>query len=129
MSKIVGRNCTISVDGTVVAGAKTKSMKINNAPIDITDDDASGFQTLLETDVAMSSIDISVEGLLTDSQLLEKAFQRNLPVDVVVLLPGFSDVSFRALLTGLDLGFPHDNAVTFSASLKSSGAFTVATST
>lgn len=127
-SKIVGRSVTISVNGLVVAGAKTKTMKINNNPIDITTDGASGYQTLLETDVANSSIDLSVDGLVSDAHLLTHALQRNLPVDVVVLIPQYTDVSFRALLTSFDLGFPHDNAVTFSATLKSSGAFTVSSS-
>ena len=62
--------------GTLVAGARTKSVTFNNEPIDVTTDDASGFRTLLE-EPGQKSLDVSVEGLLFDEEI-ESKWQRAL---------------------------------------------------
>lgn len=130
MSELAGRKIQIFSNAALIASARTKSVKINNEPIDITTDDDNGFQTLLETDVAQSSIEVGIEGLLADSDLLTKAVNRSgLAVDAVVSIPGHTDVSFRALLTSFELGAPYNDAVTFSATLKSTGPWTPAVST
>ena len=56
----------------LIAGARSKSITINNEPIDITSDDDLGFRTLLD-DPAVRSIDMSIEGVTKDDDLITAA--------------------------------------------------------
>lgn len=111
--------------GTKVICATSKTITINNEPIDITSDCDSGFRTML-ADPATRSCDISIEGVTKDDSLLVQVTGAS-----SVLLQGYEvDVAGVGTLAGdfylnsVELGAPTAEAVTFTASLQSSGEFT-----
>lgn len=107
---------------TAIGGIQSKSISINNAPVDVSDDSA-GYQKML-ADGGIQSFEISANGITKDNAQLtaliaaavartEKNFQ---------LMSGLGDqfegtfVISQCQRTG-----PHDNAETFSITLQSSG--------
>ena len=118
-----GRQLTIKRDSTVVAGVRTKSMTINNTPIDITTDDDSGFRTLLELP-GEKQIDASVEGLLKDETLIaDAATGTSLIENATITLPSGGVITGSFRLNSMEIGGEYLDSVTFTAELQSSGAF------
>ena len=133
MVAAAGRKLRIKYDpGTgaaVIAGARTDTVSVANEPIDITDKDDAGVQTLLD-DIGTKSLSLSVEGVLKNSTLMELAVDagegaslHDFEIDVIGLgtittAGGFFINSFEA--TGAEGTDP----TTFSMSLTSSGAIT-----
>ena len=78
MAAAAGRKMRISYKTSaaatpaVIAGARTDSFTINAEPIDITDKDDTGVITLLD-DIATKSVEMTVEGVLTDGTLVSLA--------------------------------------------------------
>src|SRR5690606_28672451 len=96
-------------------------------PIDITSDDDDGFRTLLATAVAQQQVDLSVEGVLKDSTLIEIAAAAGIQVSNYTLsIPGIGSITGDFAFTGLELGANYNEAVTFSATIMSTGQFTFA---
>lgn len=123
----VGRMVTIKAGappGTPIASCRTKTVSINNEPVDITSDDDNGYRTLLDAEVAQSSIDIQVEGVLKDgSVLLEPSIERqNLEFDLVV---DFGSTVFNGTfkLISVEIGAAYNDAVTFQGQFQSTGAY------
>jgi TP901-1 family phage major tail protein len=130
MSGFVGRDVLVrkgSGTGTVIAGARTKSVTINNEPIDITTDDSDGFRELLE-ESAERHLDISVEGLTKDTVLLELAVTGASLIDEFsIVFPDTPNVVIRGdfRVNNVSIGAEYNDAVTFTAELQSTGAFAV----
>lgn len=113
-----------SATGTLIAGARTKSLTINNEPIDVTTDDASGFRTLL-SDVATKSVDVSVEGLLFDDAVLSIAANgTGLLAEHTLDIEGIGEINGDFFLNSFESGAEYNGSITFTASLQSSGAYT-----
>jgi TP901-1 family phage major tail protein len=132
MSGFVGRDVEVrkgAAPGTLIAGVRTKSVTINNEPIDITTDDSNGFRELL-AESGERHFDLSVEGLTKDSILLNLAVAGSSLIDVFsITFPGSPAVvvtgSFR--VNNFQMGAEYNDAVTFTAELQSTGSFAVAT--
>ena len=113
-----------SSTGTLIAGARTKSLTINNESIDVTTDDASGFRTLL-SDVATKSVDVSVEGLLFDDAVLSIAANgTGLLAEHTLDIEGIGEINGDFFLNSFESGAEYNGSITFTASLQSSGAYT-----
>lgn len=124
MAASVGRNLTIARNGTVIAGARTKTLTIGAEPIDITDDDDAGIRTLLETS-AQQMIDASIEGLTKDDVLLAViADGGTLIVECTITLPSGATIVGDFRLNQLELGATYNEATTFTAEIQSTGAWT-----
>lgn len=128
MAALVGRKVKFTPvsGGTAVIGGRTKNITINNEAIDITSDDDNGFRTLLEDDPALRSIDMSVEGVLKDDALIELASKpgADLQDEYKMEIEGIGEFQGTFHFGTLTLGAPYNDAVTFSASVQSSGQFT-----
>lgn len=125
MAANVGRNFTIDKAGTAIAGVRTKTVTFNGEPIDVTTDDDSGFRTLLAT-VGQKSIDMSVEGITKDDTLRQAALSGSslLLTDVTVSYANGDALSGDFFLNSLEETGTYNDAITFTASLQSSGTFT-----
>lgn len=125
MAAQIGRKLKIKRDDTVIAGVQTRSITINNEPVDVTTDDSEGFRELLE-DSATRSIDLSVEGLTKDTTLIQHAIDGDGLIESYEI--EFEDTgdtitgSFR--LNNMEIGAEHEGARTFTAELQSTGEFT-----
>ena len=128
MSALVGRKVTFTPTngGASVIGVRTKSITINNEPIDITSDDDNGFRTLLNEDPAERSIDFSAEGILKDAQLINLASAGGsmLISEYEMDIPGVGKFTGDFYFGNIEIGAEYNEAVTFSAEIQSSGEFT-----
>jgi TP901-1 family phage major tail protein len=127
MAANVGRNLLFKKDNAVfAAGIRTKSFTINNNPVDITSDDDSGFRTLL-AESGEKQIDISLEGVTKDDVLLAQAVDGSALIDECeVVLPSGATITGDFRFNSLELGAPYNDAVTFTATVQSSGSFAYA---
>lgn len=127
MPALVGRDVTFTptVGGVPVTGMRTKTITINNEAIDITSDDDLGFRTLLDTDPSERSIDISVDGVTKDDDLiaLAAAGGGNLVEEYTLDFPTLGSFVGNFYIGTLELGAAYQDAVTFSATIQSTGAF------
>jgi len=129
MVKMAGRKIRIyqgtGVSRVLVAGARADSITINNEAIDVTDKEADGWRTLLN-EASLRSVDMSVEGLLDGTVLLAAS------LGVTSALLGAYEIDINELGTvsgqfhfsNLEIGSPHDDAATFTASIQSAGEIT-----
>ena len=120
-----GRNLTLSWDGSVLAGVRTRGYTVTNDHVDVTSDDENGWRTLL-AQPGLRSIEATVGGVSKDQILLAammqasitgKTFVVNLPLTTGTLTGSFHVTSFQE--TG-----EHDGAVEFTATFMSSGVVT-----
>ena len=128
MNPLVGRRVFIRKgDGSpqvLLAAGRTKSLTVNATPIDITSDDDSGYRTLLEDDAGMLTLDLSFEGITRDTTLLNALAGGNFADDYEIDVQGIGVFNGRFFTTSVALNAPHNDAVTFTAELQSTGAFT-----
>ena len=130
MSKVAGRKVriyegTTVATGTLVAGARSDSININNEAIDITDKGDDGWRTFLN-DASVRTVEMSVEGLLDGTSLLGKALGATTALlgDYVIDIDGIGVVAGKFHFSSMEIGAPHDDAATFSATIASSGEIT-----
>lgn len=126
MTASIGRAYVIKKNNVAIAGVRTKSMSINHEPVDITTDDENGFRTLLGV-VGESSFELTVDGVLKDSTLFEQATgtATKLLTDISIEHPN-GIITGDVFLSSFDSTGAYNDAVTFSATLQSSGPWTVA---
>jgi predicted secreted protein len=125
MPALVGRKVTFTPTGAgaPVTGMRTKTITLNNEPIDITSDDDDGWRTFLASDPAERSIDMSVEGITKDNELMKLAALggANLISEYTLNFPGLGSFTGDFYIGSLELGAPYNEGVTFSCSIQSSG--------
>jgi predicted secreted protein len=115
---------TIARDGSVIAGVRTKTFNVAGEPIDITNDDDSGYRTLLEASGQLQ-IDSSVEGVAKDDVLVTAlANGGTLITSCTLTLASGATIVGNFRLNSIELGGAYNEAVTFTAELQSSGAWT-----
>lgn len=121
MAKTLGRKVKISIDGNVVAVARTKSLTINNSPINVTTDGDDGIQTLLD-EGGEKSVETSVEGITdVDGVLMDVALSNN-QMKEIVLNYGTFTVTGDFFQASYSESLPYNEAATFTSSYQSSGA-------
>lgn len=126
MAADTGRALKIYRSSTLIAAVVSKTVTINNEPIDITTDDDLGFRTLLE-ESATKSVDIGVEGVLEEDTLLAVAANPATAAFITadkVEFPSGALVEGNFRLNSLETSGSVDGRVDFSATLQSSGAWT-----
>ena len=126
MSAATGRSLIIKRNSVKIAAVVTKSIAINNEPIDITNDDDDGFRALLE-DSGTRSIDISVEGVHKDDAMLTaaSAVAPMLIDDMDIVFPSGLTISGDFRMNNYEDSGESAGRVQFSATFQSTGAWTV----
>lgn len=119
MAETLGRKVTISVGGSVVATARTTSMTINNEAVNITSAGDDGIRRMMD-EAGEKSVEITLDGLYTDASLMDLALATSL-LEAVVLDYGTYTLGGDFFLSSYNEGQPYNEAVTFSATLMSSG--------
>jgi len=113
---------------TLVAGVRTKSITINGAPIDITNDDDTGIRKLLD-EPGQLEVSISVSGILKNEVLLTESLQTSDRVQPTEFLwPGAvsaGSLSGDFFLASMGITGEYQGAVTFEAAFESAGAVTL----
>lgn len=125
MAANVGRNLKLKIDGTAIAGVRTKSLSINREAIDITSDDDDGFRTLL-SEAGQMSLDISFDGI-TKNATLRAAIMTSTDIelsDLEIEYPNGDEIDGTFMLTNLEENGTYNDAIQFSGTLQSSGEWT-----
>lgn len=125
MAQSIGRNLVVKKGATAIASIRTKTVTINNEPVDITTDDSDGFRTLLDI-VGQQSIDLSIEGLTDDPSLRIAILTPGtiLLDDITIVYPTGGIIAGDFALTTYEEAGTYNDAVTFSGTLQSSGEYT-----
>lgn len=120
-----GRSLLVKRGAVVIAGLRTKGVSFNGEPIDVTTDDEAGYRTLL-ADPGTKSIDLSIEGLTKDDDLRVAVLNGAslMLTDVTITYPDGGILAGDFFLTSLEESGSYNEAITFSGSLQSSGAWT-----
>lgn len=123
-----GRELIIQIDGVAVAAVQSKTVSRSKSEVDVTNDDSSGWRTLL-SDPGTKSIDVSINGVATVDNYNELLTKWNGDVmqNVTIVHPN-GDMETAAdgfFLSSLEQSGEHDGHVAFTAQLMSSGAVTV----
>ena len=126
----VGRNLIFEFPtGTRIASVRTKSFTVDSSAIDVTTDDDAGIRALLE-EPGQHMIDMSVEGLLADDSLLAQIVDGTLFIQNLTIKFPFTFSTTQATIVGdfrlnnFELSGEYQDAITFSATLQSTGTFT-----
>lgn len=134
MSAKAGRNVLVyyippgATEEVALGALKSKSVTINNEPIDITTDDDAGYRTLLADASSMRSADLKLSGLLKDRVFLEYVDQQAL-LTIRIVFPGTStagvEITGSFWVTSTELGAEMEDAATVDYSFQSSGVFAI----
>lgn len=129
LEAVAGRDVAFYV-GTDDSGpricARTKTITVAGEPIDITQDCDGAFRTLLNTP-ATRSIDMSVEGVIRQDDWASIALDpasSNFLEQYALIIPGLGTITGDFFLGNFEIGAEYQDAVTFSATVQSSGAWT-----
>ena len=126
MAAAPGRDIVIKRATVKIASVVSKTISINNEPIDITNDDDAGFRTLLE-ESGVRSIDISFEGVAKDDVLLTVATAADptlITADELEFASGLK-IKGNFRFNSYEETGEHIGRIQFSGSLQSSGAWVV----
>ena len=131
MAGFNGRLMTVDMAETTLTGIKTRGFTINAEPVDITNDDDSGWRTLL-AEPGLRSMEIPVAGITSDEILIAAIMEGTtyaLSAVEVLLATGVGETTPGKLagnffLSSLEHTGETDGAVEFSATMMSSGAIT-----
>ena len=112
-------------DGTSGAKicARSKTLTIGSESIDITQDCDGAFRRLMD-EPASRFLDMAVEGVLTQDDWLLQALDTSSNVflnEYTMVIKDVGSITGDFFISNYELGAPHDDAVTFSATVQSSG--------
>jgi predicted secreted protein len=134
MAKQKGRDMLLKIDTgggvfVTIGGMRARSMKINNAEVDLTTSD-SVFSSILrhEGDYSVQALEIAGSGLWNDDAAANAVYNATIgqtKPTFQVIVPGLATFQFVALFTGLDLSGSHTDPLAFSATIKSTGDITI----
>lgn len=119
--KILGRDVTVTTGGGALVGQVSKSLTLNNEPIDVSDENSSGW-TELAAVAGKKNIEMSLSGLVKNYELLGVYFGSSQMVEVVWTLPDGSTLTLDMFLGSVSISNESDVQSTWDASLASSGA-------
>lgn len=128
----VGRELLVKKNSTVIAGIRTATLDWSGESIDVTTGEDAGVRLLLEAS-AQEQIDMPIEGIMKAEELRDITIGANgtrILTDIEIEWPITDPVNTTpATLTGdfrlsaYSEGAPYNEAITFSGTLESSGAF------
>lgn len=129
MAADTGRDLLIKKGAAAIAGAREDGVSLDGSPVDITSKDDSGFRTLAEF-AGAKALDLSISGVWIDKTLRDAAILESaslLLTDITITFADTASLSGDFYLASYEETGVHDDAVTFTASLQSSGTWTYTT--
>lgn len=129
MAKFLGRNLTLTWNSAPIAGVLTKGVALAAEPVDVTDDDSSGWKELL-AEAGEKSVTLSLSGLASDDTLRAAWFDTSSPenrvASILLTYPDGGVISGDFFLASYNETGPSNGATTFESELQSTGAVTYA---
>jgi predicted secreted protein len=131
--EILGRGVELRIDGSVLVCFRSLTMTHNGELLDVTDSCSNGYRELA-TELAVRSVDLGIEAIMKRhvfrSRVLSGTAGALLFSNAQLVWPsstgsGDGDVlSGNFVISAYSETAPHDNVVTISATLQSTGAYT-----
>lgn len=130
MANQAGKLVALSVETTtptvyaVVGGLRAKSVRMNSQTIDVTDSESVDLWQELLSGGGVKSMEISGSGVFEDDAAIERVrvlFIVGTIEDWRLSIPSWQQIDCPMHIASLEIDGPHDNAVSFSISLQSSG--------
>jgi predicted secreted protein len=117
----LGRKVILKMAGDPIAGVKTKSMTVNNEPVEVTDDDSDGWRELL-AEPGTRSVDMGVTGVTKNLELLRAAIVNQSQAYAFEWeFEDGSTITMTGLFTDTAIEMEDNGTVTFTSSFQSSG--------
>lgn len=112
---------------TTIANARSNSYTINGETVDVSNKSSAGMREILAT-AGIRSLSTSIAGVFTENAQINALETAALAgtVDLYRISTASKTITFSAAVTSYESGGEHNGEVTFSASLESSGAVTIA---
>ena len=128
MTAYIGRKVTLTWGGVTIGGVRVKIIALGGAPIDITDVSDSGWQELIQSDLAQYDVKLTVTGLAKDAQLKSDWFSgpggTTFAKTLVLTYPDGHSISGTFVIAAYSEGQDYKTAVTFSCEFMSTTAVT-----
>ena len=108
-------------DYVTVAGLRTKTLRLNARPVDVTDTASQGWKELLPG-AGIRTAEISGTGVFRDASsdaLIRSAFFDQSAQDCRFIIPGFGQIEGTFLITGLNYAGAYNGEAQFELSLAS----------
>ena len=125
---LIGRRGVLKKGANAIAALRTKSISINNEPVDITTDDDLGWRRLLAADPAQRNVEITADGILKSNAIIDDVLAAGSSATYTFEF-GTETKKLSGVfhLTNVEIGAPYNEAITVSLTLQSSGVITHAT--
>lgn len=123
MPSFKGKAIALAWGGASVGGVREKGIALNGEPVDITDDDSSGWRELLDV-AGQNQVDLSISGLTKNDLLKQDWFAGDRTKPVTVTYPDGGVLAGTFYLASYTDTGPYNDATTFEAELQSTGAVT-----
>jgi predicted secreted protein len=120
MSADIGRNISFTWGGSSILGLREKGIAIAGEPVDVTSDEDSGWRTLL-TVAGQNEISLSISGVTKDKTLIGDWFQGTRTKEAIITYPDGSTLTGDFYLSSYTDTGPYMDAITFDATLLSTG--------
>ena len=121
MAAMIGRGIALSWGAATIAGVRQKAVSVDGAPVDVTSDEDSGWQTIL-TVAGQQSVGLSLSGITKDKKLKTDFFAGTRTKEVILTYPDGSTFTGSFYLASYKETGAYNDAVTFEADLQSTGA-------
>ena len=123
-----GRALLVLMGATAIAGAQENGISIDNSPVDVTPIGDGGYRVLADF-AGKRSLDISISGVWQSKDVRDAAIgtTSGLLTDVTIEFADGGDIAGDFYLASYEETGAHDGAVSFTASLQSSGTWTYTT--
>lgn len=122
-----GRLLTVEFGGDsptdAIEGVREKSLELNGEPINVTDDDDNGYQTLLNVSQE-DSVTINISGVTKSTKLKEHWFNRTRRQILTFTYPDGSTLSGQFYMSSYSESDPYNDASTFDATFMSAAQIT-----
>lgn len=122
-NEILGREIPVTIDGTLIGVARTKSMTVNNEPVNVTSDGDDGIQRILAKP-GEKSVEASVTFMFDsdDESLIDTALSQDC---IVPISFDFGDYQREGdfFIASIGTTMEYNDAVSIDVSLQSTGAF------
>jgi len=119
-----GRSVVIYEDGEIFIAARTKTLNFSNEGIDVTDDSTAAARLFMEDESSTLFVDMTLEGLLKDSSLVESAATDGGSIhELTVSIAGIGTLDGNFRVGSIQIGAPYNDARTFSGTLGSTGEY------
>ena len=123
MAAFYGRAVDFVWNALPVLGIREKGITINGEAVNVTSDEDDGIQYLLSTD-AERSWEISISGVCKDAIFRVAKASGAIQDTVLITYPDGATIAGTFNLASYSEGIPYNEAVTFQATLQSTGPVT-----